>query len=95
VIGAGDLTSERVELKVGGGGQVSLYHWQLKDENGNVFTFPQLTLHAGATLNVYTRAGQNSVTALFWGLAQPIWQSGETATLVDAEGNVQAEYKIP
>jgi hypothetical protein len=95
VIGAGDLGTERVELKLDSGGEVSLLNWQIKDENGNVFTFPQLTLHGGGQVSVYTKAGQTSVNALYWNLAQAVWQSGETVILVDAEGKVRATYKIP
>lgn len=94
VIGVGDLTTERVVLRMPAG-QAVLTGWQLKDENGNTFTFPQLTLLAGGQVNVYTRSGQPSVTTLYWGLTQPVWQAGETVSLLDAQGRVISTYTIP
>jgi LysM repeat protein len=95
VIGAGDLTTERVDLTVQGSGEINLTGWQMKDEQGHTFTFPQYTLHLGGTLSVYTGAGSPSVGALYWGLGQPVWSSGEMLTLVDAQGTVRATYRVP
>jgi LysM repeat protein len=95
VVGAGDLTNERVDLTVQGGGAIILTGWQLKDEQGHTFTFPLYILHPGGQLSVYTRSGVPSVGALYWGLSDPVWSSGETLTLVDAQGAVRAEYRLP
>lgn len=95
VIGAGDLSTERVDLTVEGGGAIVLTGWQLKDSQGHTFTFPLYTLHPGGQLSVYTGAGTASVGALYWGLAEPVWSSGETVTLVDARGTVRATYRVP
>jgi hypothetical protein len=40
--------------------------WQLRDENGNVFTFPQLQLFEGGAINVWTTSGSASVVDLYW-----------------------------
>ena len=95
VVGAGDLTTERVDLTVEGGGAIVLTGWQLKDEQGNAFTFPLYTLHPGGQLSVYTGAGVPSVGALYWGLSAPVWTSGETVTLVDAQGIVRTTTLVP
>lgn len=95
VIGAGELNSERVLLKRTGSGELALAGWQLADEDGHVFTFPQLTLYQDGAINVYTRIGQDTVVDLFWGLSVPVWQSGETVTLFDAQGNSRASFTIP
>jgi len=95
VIGAGDLDSERVLLKRTGGGELALAGWRLADEDGFVFTFPQLTLYQDGAVNVYTRLGQDTVVDLYWGLSTPVWQSGETVTLYDAQGEVRATFTIP
>ncbi len=98
VIGAGDLDAERVLLKHSGGGELSLVGWQLDDGQGRLFTFPeapQLTLFAGGAVNIYTKSGVNTVVDLFWGLDQPLWKSGSTVILRDADGNVQARYLVP
>jgi len=95
VIGVGDLASERVFLSRTGDGVLSLAGWQLADEDGNVFTFPQLELFEGGAVNVWTTGGEDTVVDLHWDLSVPVWQSGETATLRDATGKVHATYHVP
>lgn len=95
VVGAGDLNSERVLLKRSGPGELSLAGWQLLEEGGRSFLFPQLTLYQGGAINVYTRSGQASVVALFWGLEKPVWESGEKVVLLDDTGEEQATFIVP
>ena len=98
VIGAGDLDSERVLLKHRGEGELSLVGWRLEDTDGNVFIFPQfpqLVLFKGGAVNVYTKAGSNTVVDLFWGLKQPVWKSGDMVILRDAQGNVHTTFTVP
>jgi uncharacterized protein len=95
LVGAGDLATERVDLTVQGGGAIILTGWQLRDEQGHTFTFPEYTLHPGGQLSVYTRAGSPSVGALYWNLSDPVWSSGETVTLVDTQGTVRSVYGVP
>jgi LysM repeat protein len=95
VVGAGDLSTERVDLTAEGGGAIILTGWRLKDEHGHTFTFPVYTLHPGGQLSVYSGPGSDSVEALYWGLAQPVWASGEMVTLVDAQGAAQATFRVP
>ena len=95
VIGAGDLNTERVVLIRTGDGELDMAGWRLEDSSGQVFTFPQLTLYKDGAVNIYTRAGQNTVVDLYWGLAEAVWQSGETVTLYDAQGSQRATYKAP
>lgn len=95
IVGAGDLLSERVMVKrVGGDAELSLANWQIKG-NGKTYTFPQLALFKGGGVNVHTIAGRDTVIDLYWGMNEPAWKSGSVVTLVDAQGNVQATYKIP
>jgi LysM repeat protein len=98
VIGAGDLDTERVLLKHRDGGEISLVGWRLEDDRGNVFIFPQspqLRLFPGGAVNIYTKTGVNTVVDLFWGLDHPVWSSGSTVILRDAQGNVHATYVVP
>jgi LysM repeat protein len=95
VIGPGDLASERVFITRSGSGELSLAGWQLRDEDGNVFIFPQLILYQEGAVNVWSTSGSNTVVDLYWGLSQPVWRSGEKVTLLDAEGKVRATYTIP
>jgi hypothetical protein len=95
VIGAGDLASERVFLTRTGFGELDLTGWQLRDQNGNVFTFPQLVLFESGAVNVWTTTGTPTVVDLYWGLGSAVWSSGETVVLVDNLGKERAKYAVP
>jgi hypothetical protein len=94
VIGAGTLNAEWVVVAYTGEDQINLANWELRDEDRNVFVFPQLILHTGA-VQVHTISGTNTAIDLYWGQSQPIWESGESARLFDPGGNKRAEYKVP
>ncbi len=95
IVGAGDLETERVVLKNVGPGQVSLEGWKLKTTSGEEYLFPRLNLNQDASVTVHTRAGQNTVTDLYWGRVDPAWKSGEIASLLDTEGRLQLEFTVP
>jgi len=98
VIGVGDLETEHILLEHRGEGDLSLVGWSIKDSEGNEFIFPQspqLTLYGGGAVNIYTKAGTNSVVDLYWGLDSPAWRSGATLILQDNQGNVWSTYVIP
>ncbi len=95
VIGAGVLETEIVIIKFEGEGELSLTSWQLKDEDGNTFTFPQLTLYQNGAVQVHTIAGTDTVIDLYWGIGDSVWSSGENASLYDAQGNLRAVYRVP
>ena len=83
------------------GDTVSLQGWRLKDENNNNFIIleqsglPSLDLHGQGAVNIYTKEGNSNPIELYLGLANPIWEPGETVTLLDPDGNVHDTYLIP
>jgi LysM repeat protein len=95
VIGAGDLRSERVQIRGLGEGMISLTGWRLRDQGDHVYSFPQITLFANGAVDVYSTAGVDTVVALYWNAGEALWQSGETAVLIDNDGFVQAVYTLP
>lgn len=95
VVGADNLGAEVVILRYLGEGQVELSNWQLKDENGNLFLFPAVSLVNGGAVQIHTAAGTNTVVDLYWNMTAPVWSSGETASLYDASGNLIVTYKVP
>ena len=95
VIGAGDLATERVFLTRSGFGELNLAGWKLRDQNNNVFTFPQLQLYEGGAVNVWSTSGSPTVVDLYWGLQSPVWSQGEKVTLLDAQGEERAAYIVP
>jgi hypothetical protein len=95
VVGAGTLNSEIVVVKFEGEGQLDLASWQLKDEDGNIFKFPKLTLYPNGAVQIHTASGTDTVIDLYWGIGEAAWSSGENARLFDAQGNLRAVYRVP
>lgn len=95
VIGAGTLSAEWVVVSYKGEDQLNLAQWELRDEDRNVFVFPQLILHPNGAVQVHTASGTNTVIDLYWGESEPVWESGEEAQLFDPGGNLRARYQVP
>jgi hypothetical protein len=98
VVGATDPELEYVLLRRVGEGDLNLAGWTLTDEQGNVFTFPSqpaLVLFAGGAVQVYTRAGADTPTEMYWNREDPVWEPGEQIVLRDAQGGEQARYQVP
>jgi LysM repeat protein len=96
VLGVGDLASERVVIRQNGDGELLLAGWRLEDGNGNVYEFPTLQLvKDGFEINVFTKAGTDTADNLYWGLDNPVWKTGDTATLKDEQGQVRASFQVP
>jgi LysM repeat protein len=95
LIGIGDLASERVFLKRVGPGEISLTGWTLVAEDGDTFTFPQLTLFENGAVFIHTKEGQTTAVALYWELDHTVWNSGDTVVLIDDQGDVHTSYEIP
>lgn len=94
IFGVGDIENEVVVIQRVGDGGLWLNEWQLKDADGNVFTFNELVMNKDGSVQVYTHAGHDAVTELYWGLTLPIWQTGETAVITDSQGNIRTTYTI-
>jgi LysM repeat protein len=95
VFGAQDLTSERVQIRGRGDMTLSLTGWRLLDDDGNVYIFPQITLFGSGAVDVYSTAGVDTVVALYWNSGKAVWETGETVTLTDDAGKIQATYIVP
>lgn len=95
VFGMGDLQNEVVVIKRVGDGELSLSKWKLADEAGHEYTFPELVLNKDGAVQVFTRAGVDTVIELYWGMTEAIWKSGGQVTLTDPQGIVRATYTIP
>ncbi|RME86648.1 MAG: lamin tail domain-containing protein [Anaerolineae bacterium] len=95
VVGAGTLGAETVLIRYNGEGELDMTNWQIRDEDGNTFTFPRFKLYPQGSVQVYTMSGSDTAVALYWGRHAPIWESGETVRLYDASGTLRAEYVVP
>ena len=102
--GIGNLATEYVRLTRPDsepGDTVSLQGWRLADEKENDFIIleqsglPSLELHGQGAVNIYSKEGASSPIELYLGLSEPIWEPGETVSLIDPEGIVHDTYIIP
>lgn len=95
VISPGDITAEGTEIRNVSGGTVEIGGWTLRDRSGNVYTFPNYQLYEGRRVIVYTRQGNDTALALFWGLPQAIWGDAEQRiTLSDSDGKIQLTFTL-
>lgn len=90
----GSAADEVVVLQRTGSGVLQMEGWKLEDTNGNIFTFPELQLFEDGAINIHTSAGIDTVIDLYWNKTDPVWQIGETATLLDPLGNIQATFQV-
>ncbi len=102
--GVGNLATEYVRLVQPGtaaGDTISLLDWRIRDENNNEYSILEqsglasLELHSQGAVNIYTKAGASNPIELYLGLSDPIWQPGETVTLIDPQGEIHDTYLIP
>lgn len=91
----GSIDAEAVTL-TNLGKLINLAGWTLSDGAGNRYTFPDVTVFAGAEISVHTRAGTNTPSDLYWGESEARWgRKGTTAYLRDASGKLVATYRVP
>lgn len=95
VIGAGVAETETVVLQNKGQDSILLTGWVLKNGGGASYTFPQVKMFKDVIVQVHTIAGVNTPVDLYWGQNQAVWHSGDTASLYDTQGVLQASYVIP
>lgn len=95
VLGAGDVKNEVVQLKNTGESELRLAGWRMEDNQGHRYTFPNYVLGKGGMVRIYTHAGVDSATELFWGLAESIWQKGKPVSIFDVKGDLRASFTVP
>ena len=95
IVGIDDLATEHLQIQSVHPEAISLEGWRLETNDGLIYIFPNITLFEYGAVDLYSRAGINSVVALYWGRSTPVFQSGDQAIIYDADGNVQAVYSIP
>lgn len=82
-----DLDNEYVLIENQGAGGQDMTGWTLRDDQGHAYFFPaDFVLSGGASVRVWTGSGTDTTTDLYWGLADPVWGSQDTAYLYDDIG---------
>lgn len=95
VDGPGAIVTEAVQLVNDSNTVVNLTGWRLERENGPAYTFGDQNIFPGSNLWLHTGSGEDTTVALYWGQAEPVWQSGSVARLLNAEGSVVNRYTVP
>lgn len=89
-----DVQGEFVAIENCGEADADLANWVLCDEAGHRFTFPAFTLKSGARARVWTKAGTNTTTDLYWGRDLAIWNNrGDYVSLLDSMGELVHSYR--
>lgn len=90
-----NLNQEWVKICNNSDSDIDMSGWTLENNVGGYFEFPQgFVIRAQSFVFVYTGSGANSEVALYWSSPVERWNnSGDIATLRDAEGNVMDEYE--
>ena len=96
VIRPGSLEGETVVVLNSGPTSSDLTGWALQTPDGKTaYTFPQITLHPNGVVRVHSGAGTDTAIDLFGNLSRPAWRSGDLVSLVDLQGNLVDNYRIP
>lgn len=85
---------EYVVFRNDGTEPVDLTGWRVEDEADHAYQFPTgFALAPGATVTLYTGAGSDSDTALYWGSEDAVWNNGgDTIVIYDETGSMVLEY---
>ncbi|MFC5367064.1 lamin tail domain-containing protein [Salinirubrum litoreum] len=85
-----NLNGEYVTLRNRGDDSLDLSGWQITDEAGKTYTFPDgTTLAGGATLRVHSGSGADDGTDYYWNRSGAVWNNGgDTVRLSDADGEL-------
>lgn len=96
ITGTGDLANEQVLVVNESDTPFSLQGWQLERTGGPAYTFrSDVPLFPGGGVRLHSGAGSDTSIDLYWGLAEPAWQSGAEARLLDSAGGVITTYTVP
>ena len=77
-----DVEGEYVRLVNQGGVTADMTGWTLSDDDGQVYTFPAFSLVPDAAVQVWTKAGADNTTNLYWGRSWSVWtNTGDVAYL--------------
>jgi hypothetical protein len=92
-------SDEFVEIGNFANGPVNLTGWQLRNSSRPeipAFVFPSFTAEADMVVALYTREGTNDLEIgdFYWGQAQPLWQVGDVAELLNAQGQLVHSYVV-
>lgn len=88
-----DIVGEYLLIANHSGRTVEMTNWKVVDRAGHRYVFPRFTLSRDAQVRLWTKAGADTGTDLFWGYGRAVWNnSGDTAFLYDAQDYLISTY---
>jgi hypothetical protein len=93
VIYAGQLSREVVVI-VNEGDKVDMTGWTLVPSRGAPYAFKQVIMFKNSFVNLHTTTGTDVPNDLYWGLGEPMWQSGDELKLLRTDGSTAATFKV-
>jgi hypothetical protein len=76
-----------VSIKNVGTSSADLTGWTLRDQQGNVYTFPAFALEVGGLVKIHSGSGTDTAGHLYWMRAHPVWNDAtDRAQLSDPDG---------
>lgn len=91
----GALTEEYVEIVNDTTLNFNLQGWRLQRAGGPEFAFSDVLVFPGGSVRLYSGSGADTTIARYWRQGAPVWSSGATAILINAQGERVAEYVVP
>jgi Flp pilus assembly protein TadB len=89
-----DMQGEFLKIVNSGRSAVNMTNWILCDEADHRFAFPAFTLRPGSYVRIWTKAGIDTATDLYWGRGQAVWnRTGDCAYLQDRDGSLITSYR--
>ncbi len=79
---------EYVDIRNRSNRTIDMEDWVLRDDAGNLFTFPVFSLPHNGIVTVWTKSGANTNRNLYWGRTEPVWNDvSDCAYLRDGVGS--------
>lgn len=95
ITGVGSLNDEYVEIVNDTDLNFNLQGWKLQRAGGPEYAFSDVLVFPGGSVRLYSGSGTDTTIARYWRQGSPVWSSGATAILVNAQGERVAEYVVP
>jgi LysM repeat protein len=96
IANVGDLVNEQALVVNESNAAVNLQGWRLERVGGVAYTFrSDVPLFPGGSVRIHSAAGTDSSIDLYWGLTEPVWQSGVEARLINSQGDVAGTFTVP
>jgi LysM repeat protein len=93
--GAGNLADEVISVVNESNIPYNLRGWTVGIADGPSYAFGELPIFPGASVRLHSTAGNDTSVELYWGRSEAVWTTGETAQLINAEGEVVDTLTIP